>query len=110
MLVKLIEDGFLRLCEAINTVDSKVSNLVPSKVSITVAPASYDQFEFSISDLSVTPSSIIICNLVPNSEWDADDLMEYKVIAQPTSGSVQFTLLCDGPLVGNYTITYSIYS
>jgi hypothetical protein len=60
--------------------------------------------------IEAAPNSTISCSLVPNGEWDADDLAGYSVSGVPSDGGIEFCISCDGPIMGFFKATYTIYS
>jgi hypothetical protein len=54
----------------------------------------------------VKPTSKVNAWLVPNFDWDADDLVGYSVTAVAGSGAITFTISGTGPIVGAFDINY----
>jgi hypothetical protein len=64
--------------------------------------------EITTANPSATPTSLVIAQLQPNADFDADDLQEYSVSATPTAGSIVFTITNNGPVVGDFRIAYQL--
>ena len=74
--------------------------------SLTVNPAQYGHAEVVVADAGATAASRVLVQLVPNADFDADDLADVGVTASCATGSITMTLHRDGPIVGTYTVTY----
>lgn len=79
-----------------------------SLANVTITPAKYGQADVPVTDAAVTPASRIMAWLLPNDDWDADDLLDLEVCPTAGSGSVIFTVSRAGPIVGNLLIAYQI--
>lgn len=84
------------------------SSLPTAAVSTTlvVSPAKYGFAEVVVADAAALATHTVMCQLVANDDWDADGLSEFEVKGVAIDGSITFTLLCDGPIVGDYKVTY----
>jgi hypothetical protein len=76
--------------------------------TVIVAPAQYGQSEHSQAYAGVTTTSVVECFLVSNEDFDDDDLEDCKVSASCEVDLINFTILCDGPIVGTYTIKFKV--
>lgn len=79
-----------------------------SSVTVSVPTAQFGSAFVTVSAAGVTPTSKIICFLVPNSDYDADDLNELSVTATPLTDNIEFSLSdhLGGPIVGSLDISY----
>ena len=68
--------------------------------------ANYAHATINVAASAVTTVSRVLAWLAPNAEWDADDLVGYSVTAVPKTGSIDFCLSGNAPLVGNFDIYY----
>lgn len=79
-------------------------------LDVSVSPA--QRFEATagaaLSGCSVT--SIVVAHLIINDDFDADDLIDYRVEAIPNEGFIEFVISRNGPIVGNFKIAYQILS
>lgn len=85
-----------------------VSGLTVKSADITINAAGYDSVTENIAEPGVTESSKINAWLVPNSDFEADDLFGYSVIARPLIDSIDITICDSGPIVGTFTINYTV--
>lgn len=76
--------------------------------TLTVNPAAFGHVEVVVSDANATATRTCLASLVPNADFDADDLSDVSLLATCGSGTITFTLSREGPLVGTYAITYLI--
>jgi len=90
---------------AVWTLDAAVRTLV-GNASLSVTPAQWAHAVVSVADTNATPTRRCLAHLVPNADYDADDLADYDLTAECTSGAILFTLSRNGPLVGPYAVTY----
>jgi hypothetical protein len=80
--------------------------LARGTTSFTIAPAQYGHATATVSDAAATATQTCHAVLVPNVDFDADDLDDVTITGVPASGSILFTLSCNGPLVGLYAVSY----
>ena len=73
---------------------------------ITIPGVVFGEYSVNIVDAEVLSTNLIIAKLVPTDEHDAGDLLGKEVYAVARNGSIDFTLVADDHLVGNYTIVY----
>lgn len=98
------------MCVDVNGV--VVGIIPPSKVDIrttylSIGAAQYFQSTpITIPTQYVTPESKVFAWLVPNTDWDADDLIGHSVSAIARNGEIEFCIHNNGPVVGTYTIFY----
>ena len=78
------------------------------KAVVSVVPAKIGQAERVVTDANVSANSKIMCQLEPNSDFDADELAEFALSAQAGNGQIIFTIVSDGPIVGVFNILYTI--
>lgn len=74
--------------------------------SLTISPAQMLEASSSVSVAGVTAASKVFAQLVPNTDWDADDLAGYAVVATPGVDSITFALSGPGPIVGTFSVVY----
>lgn len=79
-----------------------------SHVAVSVPQAVYDQAAVTVANAAATSGSVVMCQLGPNADWDADDLAEFSVIGAADNGSIIFTVMRPGPIVGNFLIIYML--
>lgn len=84
------------------------SGLTVESASVTINTVGYDSVTTNISEAGVTEISKINAWLVPNGDFDADDLIGYSVIARPLIDSMDITICENGPIVGTFTINYTV--
>jgi hypothetical protein len=78
-----------------------------ASVTVTVTPGRY-QTDVTVTDAAATGASKVLCQLAPNTDWDADDLADLGVFATPLEGSIVFTITRPGPIVGTFLILYTL--
>lgn len=74
--------------------------------SLAITPAQFRHATVTIADANATTGRTCHPHLIPNADFDADDLGEILVVAECGSGTITFTLTTAGPLVGTYAVTY----
>lgn len=79
-----------------------------STATLTLATAQYGHAAVIIADLAASPASLVLCQLAPNDDHDADDLADYGLTALCDTDAITFTLHRDGPMVGSYAVTYTL--
>lgn len=79
-------------------------------VTVNVTPAKYFECATNVVDASVSASSIIAARLVPNDDFEADDLSDFVLQATPLLGSIDFLIVRNGPIVGDFKIAYQVLS
>ena len=98
------------MCVDVNGV--VVGIIPPSKVDIQttgllVQPAQYFQTTpITVTVQDVTPQSKVFAWLIPNTDWDADDLVGHSVSAIAKTGEIEFCIHNNGPIVGTYSVFY----
>lgn len=83
-----------------------LDGLTRGTADLVLATAQFGHADVTVADANATATMTCFASLVPNADFDADDLSGVTVIGAPASGSITFTLSCDGPLVGTYAVTY----
>jgi hypothetical protein len=78
------------------------------KVELTVATAVQRQAQITMAVPGTLATQTVICQLVPNADWDADDLADLSVRAEAATDQIIFTITRDGPLVGSFAVAYQI--
>lgn len=78
------------------------------KVELTVATAVQRQAQITMEVPGTLATQTVICQLVPNADWDADDLADLSVRAEAATDQIIFTITRDGPLVGSFAVAYQI--
>jgi hypothetical protein len=74
--------------------------------SINISPAKMFEASGSVAVAGVTAASKVIVQLVPNDDWDADDLAGYAVTALAKSGGIDLLISGPGPIVGTLKVNY----
>ena len=88
------------------TVDGFVVGKIIQATNINFPVAKYSQAMANVAESTITAESFVSAWIVPNTEWDADDLVGYSVIATPQAGSIDFYIFCNGPIVGDFKLNY----
>jgi hypothetical protein len=78
-----------------------------AKTTVSISPVKYGQAGVTVALAGVTPSNFFQCQLVPNADFDADDLEGFKVAAEAGTNEVVFTIYTAGPIVGQFDISYT---
>lgn len=60
----------------------------------------------TITNGAATESNKVLCWLVPNSDWDSDDLLDLCVQGVAANGTVTFSVYRNGPIVGTLGVAY----
>ena len=76
--------------------------------TLSVSPAQYGQATINVAVALAAPGSLVLAQLMPNADWDADQLSGIGMYAEPTSGQIAFTLSTQGPLVGDFKIVFQL--
>jgi len=79
-----------------------------AQATLSVGAAVYGQADVSVAVGGVTSTSKVLAQLVPNAEWDADDLAEISVVPTPGAGVIVFSILRNGPIVGDFSVNYQV--
>jgi len=88
------------------TADGSVLDKIIKTTSVNFSVAEYSQAVANVVESAITAESFVSAWIVPNTEWDADDLVGYSVMATPQAGSIDFYIFCNGPIVGNFKLNY----
>lgn len=75
--------------------------------NIDIKPGVMEQHTVTVSDGSFLSGMLVNASLVPNADYDADDLTDVGLIAIAVNGGVEFTLSTNGILVGTYKVLYN---
>lgn len=62
----------------------------------------------NLVDAAATATSNVIPFLLPNTDWEADEIVDLRITAQALAGSIDFYIHRDGPIGGSFSILYSI--
>ena len=74
---------------------------------VSVTPAKYFQADVTFADATVTTATHIMAKAVPSDDWDSDDLADIMVQGDVlVDGTITFTIMRDGPIVGTFDILY----
>lgn len=85
----------------------KINALAPMQTAtLSVPVAARGHAVVSLSVAGIVPDSNVIAQLLPNADWDADDLADITVTPTPVTGAIEFTLSRGGPIVGNFKVAY----
>lgn len=76
-------------------------------LSVTISPAANFEASVSIADDAINVGARILAWLIPNADWDADELADYRVTASPENGQVVFQITAPGPIGGTFDIAYT---
>ena len=82
------------------------ASLNVGSAAVSVTPAAMWEATASVSDAAITPASKVWAWLAPNSDWDADELAGYAVVATPAAGSITLALSGPGPIGGTFQVHY----
>ncbi len=74
--------------------------------SLTINPAQMYEASSSIAATGVTDTSKVFAQLMPNTDWEADELAGYTVVATPSTDSITFAISGPGPIGGTFDIIY----
>lgn len=77
-----------------------------SSVTVNVPSAKHKLADVIVTVPAALETSTVVPWLVPNEDWDADDLSGYYVMATAQNGTVTFTIISEGPIAGNFKIAY----
>lgn len=83
-----------------------VAALALGTANLVISPAQYGHAAVTVAHAGATATQTCLASLVPNADFDADDLADVTLVGVPASGSITFTVSRDGPLVGTYAVTY----
>ena len=64
--------------------------------------------EFTVANGAIALASLVTATLTPNADHDADDLDGHSVFVQAGAGEMVGALNYDGPMVGDYSILYTV--
>ena len=76
--------------------------------AVNVNPAAYRQHRFNAVNASVTATSKLTAWLSPNTDWEAEDLEDFKVLATANTGSIDFIITAPGVFVGSFDVSYMV--
>lgn len=79
-----------------------------TRVTLTPPAGTKGQYTQNVTIAGVTASSNLFCTLIPNDDYDADELEDLVLRVTPLAGSADFTILRDGPLGGNILAAYTV--
>jgi len=88
------------------TVDGFVVGKIIKTTSVNFSVAEYLQATVDVIENNILTTSNIQAWLIPNSEWDIDDLVGYSVAAIAKNGSISFYIFGTSPIVGKFDINY----
>ena len=75
----------------------------------TITPVQYALADFTITDADARIGDRVAIQLEPDEETDLDFLSELTVLASiDTAGTISGSLYAPGPIVGTYTLSYSL--
>lgn len=108
-LASRIDDVVTAIGQDIKTLFSQIANLTGSNtVTLTIMPAAFDEATINVVNANVISTQIIRSQLLPNNDFDLDDLNDYEIRAQAKDGSIDFYISADSPIVGNFKVAYQI--
>lgn len=76
--------------------------------TVNVPTGKHKQAEVTISFPGALTSNVVSCFLVPNLEWDVDDLADLTVSGQAGTDAITFLISRNGPIVGDFLIAYKV--
>lgn len=76
--------------------------------TVNIPTGEHKQAEVSIAFPGVLSSNVVSCFLVPNLEWDVDDLADLTVSGQAGTDAITFLISRNGPIVGDFLIAYKV--
>lgn len=82
--------------------------LVVNSADVVVSSAAYDSTTVILARAGTLSTSAIQSWLVPNADFDVDDLIGVSVYVQAMTDSIAVTITENGPIVGTYTINYVV--
>lgn len=74
--------------------------------SATVSPAVWGTATFSLVDVDASSGQSVLIQLAPSTDYDADTLADFSVMATCGTGTVDVTLQTNGPIGGTFAFTY----
>lgn len=80
---------------------------IPAVATVSVNPAVNFEATRVVVDAGINPGARVQAWLIPNADWDADELADYRVTATPGTGSVEFLISAPGPIGGTFDIAYT---
>jgi hypothetical protein len=86
--------------------DVVLLSTTPNKVQINIATAKFGVVEVNYPLIGINVSNYFVCQLLPNEDWDSDDLADFSISALALADAIVFTLSQDGPIVGQFDIAY----
>lgn len=78
--------------------------------NVTTPVGTFGQAQFNVVNALSTVANIVTCQLNPNDDYDLDDLDGFEIHAQAQDGSIDFVISADGPIVGDFKISYQLLS
>jgi hypothetical protein len=90
-----------------STITGPLGDLLKS-TTVTIAPAVFGVATVSVSDADAAIGRPVLATLSPSVDFDADEMDGMQVIGECGTGTVAFTVLSPGPIVGTLRITYSL--
>ena len=93
------------------TTTSQTNPAQMARIGVSIVPAAYGLAEVRVQDARAVVGTVVMCQLVPTTDWEADELFGFTVtgqvgVAGVDEGSITFAISCDGPIVGNFEIAY----
>ena len=76
--------------------------------TFTITPAANSYATVSIDDTTVTATSVVLPTMAPSPDWDADELGEFGLLAEPTAGSFLLHISYPGPFGGTFNLNYLV--
>ena len=93
----------------LNEIINWINAISVSSASFTIAPAAFEMAETTITDARVLEGMTVTGNLTPNNDFDVDDLADLKISFVAMNGAIKVTVFGE-ILVGNYTVSYQLFS
>ena len=71
-----------------------------------IAPGKRGHITFTVADASASSGRAVLAQMLPNADWDADEIEGVAVTGTCNAGTIDFTITTNAPLVGNVLIGY----
>lgn len=81
---------------------------IPITISVTVSPAEYGEVTKTVNVLGMLPSKTVMPILIPNLDFDQDDLADYQIGAVANTDTIQLYISRGGPIVGTFAVAYIV--
>lgn len=107
-VIESTSGGFKFPNGTVQTTAAVSGGVLVQTVDVVVASVGYDSVTVNVNSVGMLDSSVIQSWLVPNADFDVDDLIGVSVYAESMTDSIAVTFIENGPIVGTYTINYVV--